>query len=115
MNTDTIFSGRAINMRPLTALIIFIGIISVLAAGCSTKTSESAMEIKSYRDIPGITEEAIRAIEKLKSERDGFSYGVVTSTESFMLPDGTHAGFTALFCDLLSDLFGIPFVYESLR
>jgi diguanylate cyclase (GGDEF)-like protein len=31
----------------------------------------------------------------------------------FALPDGTHEGFTVRFCDLLSDLFDIPFVAET--
>jgi len=67
-------------------------------------------DISSYRDIPGVTDEEITAIEELKSTRQSFSYGSLLTKELFLLPDGTLAGFTAMFCELMSDLFGVPFV-----
>ncbi|MDR1915229.1 MAG: response regulator [Synergistaceae bacterium] len=69
----------------------------------------------SYRDIPGVTPEEISAIEKLKARRDSFIYGMSLSTETFYNQDGKIDGFSALFCDWLSDLFGISFepaIYE---
>jgi len=68
--------------------------------------------IKSYRDIPGVTEDEIAAIEALKAEKQGFTFGALPSPESFVLPDGTNQGFVPLLCDLLTGLFGIPFVEE---
>jgi len=68
--------------------------------------------VKTYHDIPGITGAEIAAIEELKSSGRIFSYGSSVTTESFILPDGTYSGFTALFCELLTGLFGIPFVQE---
>jgi ABC-type amino acid transport substrate-binding protein len=41
-----------------------------------------------------------------------FSYGVQPTTEAFSLPNGELAGFTTLFCELMSDLFGIPIIQE---
>ena len=80
--------------------------------GSLAKNNIDIGSITSYRDIPGITFGEIAVIEELKSERKSFSYGSLLSTETFILPDGTYAGFTFLFCELLSNLFGIPFVVE---
>jgi PAS domain S-box-containing protein len=63
----------------------------------------------SYRDIPGVTEDEIRIVEALKEQTDSFIYGSTESTESFIRLDGKIGGFTALFCEWLSQLFGIPF------
>jgi len=67
---------------------------------------------ETYRDIPGVTPEEIAAIEALKSDRNAFSYGVNISTESYVLPDGTYAGFATKLCRMLSNLFGISFVLK---
>ena len=65
-----------------------------------------------YKNIPGVTAEEIAAIETLKAGRDNFSYGSNLETEAFILPDGSYAGFSKKFCDLLSELFDITFVQE---
>ncbi|MCL2721626.1 MAG: transporter substrate-binding domain-containing protein [Treponema sp.] len=75
---------------------------------------ENRFDIISFRNIPGITDEEIEAIEALKKSRSHLIYGSMPSTEAFTLPDGTNAGFTTFFCSLLSELFGIPFVQEIL-
>jgi signal transduction histidine kinase/CheY-like chemotaxis protein len=97
--------------------LISLLLLSVFVfVGCFTGQNVSSFNIKSiktYHDIPGITEDEIAAIEALKSSRDSFSYGSSLTTESFILPDGTFSGFTSLFCELLTGLFGIPFVGES--
>ena len=71
--------------------------------------SGSSMSYISYMDIPGISEDEIRAIEEFKDQRDFFVYGMNPSTEAFE-EYGEIRGFTALFCDWLTNLFGIPFV-----
>jgi signal transduction histidine kinase len=75
---------------------------------------ENTLQFASYRDIPGVTEDEIRTIETLKAEIEDLSFTVVNlpSTEGFILADGTYAGFAPMFCELLSDLFGIPFILE---
>jgi len=101
--------------RQVVILILFIMIIIGGITGCLRKPSTTGLiidSIKSYRDIPGVTAEEINAIEALKAERESFSYGIMPSTEGFVLPDGTAAGFSPLFCGLLTDLFDIPFTYE---
>ena len=69
----------------------------------------------SYKDVPGITEEEIKAIEALKELYPYFSYGVLPSTEAFLMENGEIGGFSALFTEWLSALFGIRFVPQLIR
>ncbi|MCL2802154.1 MAG: transporter substrate-binding domain-containing protein [Treponema sp.] len=83
--------------------------------GCVNESDSSASEknnILSFRDIPEITESEISAIEALKLSRQSFSLGKLLSAEGFILPDGEYAGFSPMLCELLSDLFEIPFILK---
>jgi diguanylate cyclase (GGDEF)-like protein len=98
-------------------ILVFLVLLIFYQAGCGPAKNESPPpnlidSIKTYRDIPGVTEEEIAGIEALKSGRDKFSYGNIPATEAFIKPDGSYGGFTKKFCDLLSGLFGISFVQE---
>ena len=88
----------------------------IFVSGCdkSKKTDEFTV-FTSYIDIPGITEEEINSIEILKRQYNSFVYGVSLSTEAFYGINGEINGYTALFCNWLSELFGIyfkPAIYE---
>jgi PAS domain S-box-containing protein len=89
-----------------------------LLSGCVADRQKSAAHdidsIKTYRDIPGVTEEEIAAIEAFKAEGRSFSYGSMKTTEAFKLQDGANAGFSALLTALLTELFGIPFIQKEL-
>jgi signal transduction histidine kinase/CheY-like chemotaxis protein/HPt (histidine-containing phosphotransfer) domain-containing protein/ABC-type amino acid transport substrate-binding protein len=87
-------------------------------SGCedsSTKTqalssaSITAPSYLSYRDIPGLRDEEIQAIEALRKAGVSFVYGTLPGTESFYGQNGVVQGYSALFCGWLSDLFGITF------
>ena len=93
----------------LTIVFFFCSPIACNAVPNAVSPLES---IKTYKDIPGVTEEEISSIENLKANRDKFSYGSNLATEIFILPNGSYSGFTKNFCDLLSELFGISFVPE---
>jgi signal transduction histidine kinase/CheY-like chemotaxis protein len=96
--------------------VFLLLLAAFVSAGCFSPQNESSFDIssiKTYHDIPGITEQEIAAIEALKSYRGSFFYGSSLTTESFILPDGTYSGFTSMFCELLTSLFAIPFVQES--
>jgi len=90
--------------------------------GCVSESDNLASginTIQSFRDIPGITESEISAIETLALSRQSFSFGKTPSagsfaagTEGFLLSDGSYAGFSPMLCELLTELFGIPFVLE---
>jgi len=62
----------------------------------------------SFRELPGVTKDEMKAVEELLARNSSFVYGTLTSDESFE-EDGEIRGFTALLCDWLGKLFGIPF------
>jgi len=103
-------------MFKLKRQMLVILLILTLSAGSQVCFADSTTfdidSIKTYTQIPGVTSAEKDAIEKLKSSRKNFSYGSMPSTEAFILDDGRYAGFSTLLCDLLSGLFGIPFVQE---
>jgi PAS domain S-box-containing protein len=114
---------------------IALAAMFVLAAvsGCGQNASsrvvitESAGAVNpfpSFRDVPGVTLGEIAAIEALQQavsqrERPFFSFAGNASTDIFPKEGGESGevavgGFVSLFCDYLSDLFGISFRPEIL-
>ena len=63
----------------------------------------------SYTNIPGVTEEEIMAIEKIKGGNERFIFSVLPTTEAFYDKNGDIKGYFPLFCEWLTELFGIPF------
>ncbi|MCL2719535.1 MAG: transporter substrate-binding domain-containing protein [Lachnospiraceae bacterium] len=98
-------------------LLLIMSIFVMETAGCLSKPNESdfnIVRISSFREVPGITAEEIAAIEELQLSHRSFSYGIMSTTESFILDNGTHSGYAALFCDLLTSLFEIPFIPQNM-
>ncbi|MDR0720326.1 MAG: transporter substrate-binding domain-containing protein, partial [Treponema sp.] len=99
----------------------FIFALIVMGTSCGAAVSGGGggngapVTYTNFRDIPGVTPEEIEAINALaaKYRNKGFSYGTFPSTESFTRPDGTIGGYSALFCDWISQLFGIKFTPET--
>jgi len=90
----------------------FILAISLLMLSCGNSAgihSGESPKYSSFREIPGVTQEEIKAIEALREKRTHFVYGMNEGTELFYGQNGEISGFTALFCEYLSHLFGIPF------
>ena len=100
-----------------TFVLLFMLFLALSMAGCQSAQDNLKPEehIETFRDIPGLTEDEATAIEALVADRASFSYGTLLATESFILPDGANAGFTPLFCELLTGLFGVDFVPEILE
>ena len=100
------------NKRIINAALFLILTIGMLT-GCVNTTDDRGIEpmrYTSYRDIPGVTDDEIQAIEELREQFDAFIYGMVTSTELFVdISSGEVNGFTALFCEWLTELFDIEF------
>ena len=94
------------------ALILLLTLFLLSCNAASYDRHSLISSIKTYKDIPGVTQEEITAIEALKSGRQRLTYGALFGTEAFVLEDGSHAGFSSKFCALLSELFGIEFVTE---
>ena len=62
----------------------------------------------SYKDIPGVTREEINAIEEFQRNGRSFVYGMSLASECFE-DSGSMAGFSALFCRELGNLFALDF------
>jgi ABC-type amino acid transport substrate-binding protein len=105
--------SKSIKLGILPPLLLAI-IFSITGCSAESKPPSAINDatIASYRDIPGLTDEEINAIEELKRSAQSFSYGSLLSTEAFVLPDGANQGFAAKFCELLSELFDMPFAHE---
>ena len=103
-----------ISHRIICLMLVMVIVVAMLS-GCGNHVEIGqceALENISFRDIPGVTEEEISAIDALLSSRDKFTYGACLSSEAFKLSDGALAGFSKDFCALLSNLFEIDFVLE---
>jgi len=93
-------------------MLIFIIAISLLMLSCGNSAEAQqgqSPKYSSFREIPGVTQEEIKAIEMLREKRTHFIYGMNESTEAFYGQNGEINGYAALFCKYLESLFGIPF------
>ena len=93
-------------------LLMTVIFLAFSLCGCTDEPVKTADYVEYYTQIQGITDEEISEIEKLKTERDSLIYGTMLSTEAYVLPDGSKAGFTVELCSLLTQLFGIEFEPE---
>jgi len=100
---------------PILSILLFT--ISIFGCTKSTVTlSDTQSPFNSFRDIPGITEEEIASIEELRKENNFFTYGMLLSTDAFIMSNGEVGGYAAFFCEWLTGLFDIkfqPLVLES--
>ena len=68
-----------------------------------------------YKDIPGVTNDEIEAIEILQSKKTSFIFGMPEGTDCFLREDGSLDGYCVLFTAWLSSITGIdlkPVMYE---
>ena len=88
--------------------------LTLFLAGCGDGSVKpvSIDKIKSYRDIPGISEEEISAIETFIRSGREFHFGVLDSTEAFLTNSGDRDGFAILLGALLTELFGTNYNVE---
>lgn len=66
-----------------------------------------------FRDISGITQDEIIAIEILQKAKKPYVYAVNESVESFIKDDGSYGGFAKYFTDFLSSLFELEIKLEN--
>jgi len=95
----------------LILAIIFLAAIS----GCQPivprqerKQNNEQLSFSSFREIPGITESEINAIEAFREKSSSFVYGMCPGTDAFIGKNGVSRGYSVLFCDWLSGVLGIP-------
>jgi len=102
--------------KHIIACALFFLLFIFTSAGCTNGAAEqngsrvTQSPFATFRDIPGVTDAEIKAIEALTRDREYFVYGMILSTEAFEREDGEIGGYAALFCEWLTQLFGIPFV-----
>jgi PAS domain S-box-containing protein len=106
----------------LFSLLFLLTVSGCGKAASPVETQDKYSPFASFRDIPGVTSEEIAAIEALQRKHESFIYGMTMSTEAFLIWDdlgGGYAsgkypvgGYSALFCEWLTDLFGIRFQPE---
>jgi PAS domain S-box-containing protein len=108
-DNSVIHLNRVFQKRYKTlAAVLLLSVLSVCHESDVHRPDEMPV-FTSYRDIPGVTEDEIKAVEALREKTDSFIYGTIESTEGFIRLDGKIGGYSALFCEWLSQLFGIPF------
>jgi len=108
-------------MRPVKRFCSFFSIIILIVFfGCSDTSIEKRSSFsailsgaerlpQSFRDVRGINNDEISAIEELQKQNRLFIYGMPLSTEAFEDDNGIIRGYAALLCDWLTNFFGIPF------
>ena len=100
--------------RTICATLAFM-LLAGIVPGCETSSEHQAdaqprYRYTSYKAIPGVTDDEIRAVEKLRERVDSFVYGMMPSTELFLdVKSGKTKGYAVLFCQWLTELFGMPF------
>lgn len=87
----------------------------ILLTGCSTVDvpKSNQMGYKTYKDIPGITGEDIRAVDEILEKKPILTYGFPISTEAFYEQDGKLGGFVTLLYARMQELFGFDFVPKA--
>jgi len=98
-------------IRMIVGIVLIITTLLLILSGCtaSTNTTEEITIFSNYKEIPGVTQDEIDAIEALREQFEYFIYAMPHSTEAFTDRNGEVGGFSALFCEWLTQLFDIPF------
>ena len=91
-------------------LIILLTACKAADAPVNSFSENNLKYISDYKEIPGITKDELRKIETLKLTHKSFTYGSLQSEEAFYRSDGAKSGFSVLFCEMLSRMFGVTFV-----
>ncbi|MDR0858847.1 MAG: response regulator [Oscillospiraceae bacterium] len=118
MNINKISRAKLIRA---VSLLLTAAFVAALLGGCadfSLTTAPPSSEppvYTTYIDISGVTPEEVRAIETLRLNHDTLIYGTLYTTEAFYDFNGDLDGYSMMFCQWLSELFGIniePRMYE---
>jgi hypothetical protein len=99
----------------LTAAFLVLGVIIIPSCGrpAAISTVPGFEDYVEYTKVPGITREEIDEIESVKRSTAFLTYGMTMSTECFRGDIrgeyNVTQGFSALFCQWLSEFFGVRF------
>jgi len=115
MSKKFLSTGTSVKKNSLIRAVFSVVLMILMLTGCinlnGSPVEPGAVKppFDTFRDIPGITEKEIEAIEAILEEYNYFIYAMPLSTEAFRNKDGEIDGFTALFCEWLTRFFGIHF------
>ena len=98
-------------MKQTSCLILLILALTGLLLGCSNANlpKNTAETYKSYKEIPGVTQAEVDAIEELVARNQVFTFGFPPSTEAFYDEGKGFGGFSLLLYDRMSELLGLEF------
>jgi len=94
-------------MKARVLAILITVAVSVLS--CAEKIIAEDDFPKTFRDVSNITEDEIDAIENFQKQGRAFIYGMPLSTEAFADSQGNIHGFSAIFCEWLTEFFELKF------
>jgi len=100
---------RKITQIASAAFVIIAMLVLISSCLEGSRIESPTSPFKSFRDVPGVTDEEIAAIEALQKEYALFTYGMTLATEAFQKENGEIGGYAALVCEWLTNLFGIRF------
>ena len=99
-------------MKMRLVCLALVCLLFLTGSGCDSAAGQPKQKehpvYEDYRDIPGVTAEEIDCIEALRRQGITLTYGMTSSTETFVDEEGRIGGYTALFCDWLSRLLDLP-------
>ena len=93
--------------------IFIFSLVFIFFSGCKkspVNQQNNLLPFTWYHEIPGVTDDEINAIEKLRKQYNHFVYSVMPSAVAFYDENGFTRGYSALLCGWLTGLFGIPFI-----
>ena len=99
-------------------LCVFFIAVLIFSGGCSAERPRAfyeTVDYTDYKDIPGVTAEEIEAIDHLRAAGAKHIFGMPEGVSCFTGENGEPDGYSVLFCEWLSGLFGIdviPVIYE---
>ena len=77
---------------------------------CAADLLPEQSDLRDYTQIPGVTEADIEAIKKIQENYPKFILATMPqNTELFTDEHGELKGYTAMLCEWLTEIFGIPF------
>jgi hypothetical protein len=114
---------KGAEMGRISRIMLAVILVLMTVLGCkkidrSFESDAVVSPFASFKDIPGVTDEEIAAIEALRKQYSHFVYGTDYTTEAFPVGSGEDGnigeyaigGYTALICEWLTGLFDIPFI-----
>ena len=80
-----------------------------IAVALPAENTATATSYTDYKQIPGVTQDEIDAIERVKAARGSLEFGAVFSSNAFLTENNRVEGFYSLLSERLSSLFAMPF------